>query len=106
MVIEHIEKRNLGNEISKVGGGGRKEWAVTLTTEALEQARASPPRCHAHYSRTANDPSPISLGRSLSLKVYPMFDDDNTGGITFKNLKRVAAELGETLDEKDLHVSI
>ena len=34
-----------------------------------------------------------------------MFDDDNTGGITFKNLKRVCAELGETLDEKELHVS-
>ena len=31
-----------------------------------------------------------------------MFDDDNTGKITLKNLKRVARELGETMTDDEL----
>lgn len=37
---------------------------------------------------------------------FDMFDDDKTGKITFANLKRVAAELGETLSDQELHEMI
>jgi centrin-3 len=33
------------------------------------------------------------------LKVFALFDDDNTGKITLENLKRVARELGEDMSE-------
>merc|ERR1711924_480260 len=35
-------------------------------------------------------------------KVFKMFDDDNSTKITFKNLARVAEELGETIDDEEL----
>lgn len=35
-------------------------------------------------------------------EVFNLFDDDKTGKITLKNLKRVAKELGETMSDAEL----
>ncbi|CAG8628273.1 1352_t:CDS:2 [Acaulospora colombiana] len=37
-------------------------------------------------------------------RAFQLFDDDNTGKITKKNLKRVVRELNETLDDDELYV--
>lgn len=39
-------------------------------------------------------------------KIFDLFDDDKTGTITLKNLKRVSKELGETMAEEELREMI
>ena len=35
-------------------------------------------------------------------KVFKLFDDEKNGYISLKNLRRVAKELGETMDDNEL----
>jgi len=44
--------------------------------------------------------------REEIMKVFALFDDENKGAISFRNLKRVATELGENLTDEELQEMI
>merc|ERR1711981_477010 len=45
-------------------------------------------------------------GRDDLMKAFRVFDNDETGGINFNNLSRVAKELGENMTDKELEEMI
>merc|ERR1719191_892952 len=49
---------------------------------------------------------PDKNSRSEIDKVFALFDEDETGKISFRNLKRIAQELGETLSDEELQEMI
>lgn len=44
--------------------------------------------------------------RDEMMKAFAMFDEDQTGKITFRNLKKAAKDLGENISDEELHEMI
>lgn len=44
--------------------------------------------------------------KEVALKAFKLFDDDDSGKISLRNLRRVAKELGEDMSDEELRAMI
>lgn len=77
--------------------GGLPSCRHACITPALSHAPLSPAPALTPSYPTVNN---------AHAQAFKLFDDDNTGFITLKNLKRVAKELGENLTDEELQEMI
>ena len=80
--------------------------ARMLGSPLSHRAPAAIPLAHAHAPRAVLDMMTAKISDKDSKedisKVFNLFDADNKGAITLRDLKRVAKELGETMTEAEL----
>lgn len=105
-------------EIKKILSALEKESLTSPTTPSPSATESSPtPSSNAIppvAGKVSFDQFLIVMARKFEekgtreeiMKAFQLFDADNTGRITFENLKQVAAELGETIDDQELREMI
>lgn len=69
-----------------------------------EQAESKPETNTLHPLRAVTEKILLRDPLDEIRRAFRLFDDDNTGRISIRNLKRVAKELGENLDDEELCV--
>ncbi|CAG8743944.1 12103_t:CDS:2, partial [Racocetra fulgida] len=95
-------------DIDKDGALDSHELKVAMRALGFNEKKAEVLEIIRKYDK--NDEGVISFEDFDKVKeirkAFQLFDDDNTGKISLNNLKRIAKELGENLDDEELQAMI
>lgn len=108
--VSRDELRKLVAQVDKDGSGviDFKEFLQMMTSKMADRdSREEMIKAFRLFGKFALDPHTTILFRS-SHHLVSFFnqDDDETGKISFRNLKRVAMELGESISDEELQEMI
>mgnify|MGYP001395403662 CR=1 FL=1 len=101
-----IARSQLASAVSNAGGFGIIETSSGEVDQCKEEIRKMIADADRDGSGVIDFPEFLDMmtqkmaerdPREEMLKAFRLFDDDETGKISFKNLKRVAKELGENI---------
>ncbi|XP_037315574.1 uncharacterized protein LOC119210065 isoform X1 [Pungitius pungitius] len=95
-----IDVKDLKVAMRALGLEPKKEEIKKMTAES-ERASSGTIEFRDFVSMMTEKMSEIDYKEEI-LKAFRLFDDDGTGKISFKNLKRVTKELGENLTDEEL----
>ena len=96
-----IEVKELPVAVRALGFEPKKEEISKMISKGSKSA--------IDYDEFLSLMSPLLLGRDADqeiLKAFRLFDEDESGSITLKDLQRVTRELGENLTDEDLQEMI
>merc|ERR1719502_224787 len=95
-----IDAKELGTAMRALGMDAKKEEIRKMIEDIDKDGSGTIDLDEFQTMMTARIGDAAS--REERMKLFALFDDDNTGGITFKNIKRVAEDLGENMSDEDL----
>jgi len=100
----NIDARELKAALRALGFEVKKEDVRRMLADVGKDP--SQPIDFNDFKDMMNGRMPDKNSRSEIDKVFALFDEDETGKISFRNLKRIAQELGENLTDEELQEMI
>lgn len=96
-----IDINDLKSALQELGMEQTKEDMKILLTD-LKKDDKSEKLSFLEFQKVVTDKVQEKEMKEELIKAFNFFDNDKTGSISFKNLKRVAKELGEKLTDEEL----
>merc|ERR1719498_1363100 len=99
-----IDARELKAALRALGFEAKKEDVRRMLSDVGKDP--SQPIDFNDFQEMMRGRMPDKNSREEINKVFALFDEDETGKISFRNLKRISVELGETLNDEELQEMI